>query len=63
MLGGGGGVRGHAPPEKKVDKYGAIWCNLGALKYVKTNLKIDNSKDIKSTAKLNYHISLLDQLG
>ena len=53
---------GHVPVEKN-DKNGAIWCNLGVPKYVTTNLKIDNFKDNKSTTKLNYHISLLDQSG
>ena len=43
-------------------KNGAIWSNLVVPKYVITNLKINDSKDNKSTtAKLRYHIFLFDQ--
>ena len=57
MLGGSGGVF----PRFLFAKNGAIWFNLGFLKYVPTNLKINISKVNISTTKLNYHIFLPDQ--
>ena len=43
-------------PRENFDKNGAIWCNLGILKYAVTKLKIINFKVNKSTAtKVNCH--------
>ena len=43
-------------PREKFDKNGAIWSNLGILKYAITKLKINNFKVKQSTTtKVNCH--------
>ena len=49
---GGGGL-------EKNDKNGAVWCILCVQKHVIINLKINNFKDNKSTARKNIRHTFL----